>query len=47
LRFEVRRLRERGEVVVWQLPGDADDESGIAYDRALVRVSNEWAVQER
>ena len=45
LRAAVRRLRDAGEVVVFQLPGHAGDEQAVACDRELLSVGGQWVVQ--
>lgn len=45
LRATVRRLRDAGETVVWQLPGQPDAEP--ACDRELVQVAGQWVLQAR
>lgn len=47
LRAAVRRLREAGEMVVFDLPGHAPQAQAVACDRELVSVSGRWAVQAR
>lgn len=47
LRAAVRRLREAGELVVFDLPGHAQHAQAVACDRELVSVSGRWAVQAR
>ncbi len=47
LRVAVGQLRARGEIVVRQLPGDAGDEAGIVFDRALIANRGRWTVQNR
>lgn len=46
VRAVVRRLRESGETVVWELPGEppASDE-GLTVDRELVEVGGRWMVK--
>jgi ATP phosphoribosyltransferase regulatory subunit len=46
LRSAVRQLRRRGEIVVRQLPGAADDESGLVFDRSLAAVQGQWSLQD-
>jgi len=47
LRAAVRRLRESGESVVWQLPGQGDRGDGAHCDRELVEVAGRWVVKDR
>ncbi|MEN9417326.1 MAG: phosphoribosyltransferase regulatory subunit HisZ [Pseudomonadota bacterium] len=41
----VRRLREQGEKVVYDLPGASPAVAAAHFDRQLVRVGERWAVQ--
>ncbi len=45
LREAVRSLRERGETVVYALPGAPPDVASHEFDRELVRVGDRWAVR--
>ena len=45
LRAAVRRLRDAGEVVVFQLPGHTEGEQAVACDRELLSVGGQWVVQ--
>ncbi len=46
LRSTVRQLRRRGEIVVRQLPGAGDDESGLVFDRSLAAAHGQWSLQD-
>jgi ATP phosphoribosyltransferase regulatory subunit len=46
VRAVVRRLRESGETVVWELPGATPSaDEGIPVDRELVEVGGRWMVK--
>jgi ATP phosphoribosyltransferase regulatory subunit len=45
LREAVRILRERGEIVVYALPGAPQDSASHEFDRELVRVGDRWVVR--
>jgi ATP phosphoribosyltransferase regulatory subunit len=45
LREAVRILRERGEIVVYALPGAPHDSASHEFDRELVRVGDRWVVR--
>ena len=45
LRAAVRELRARGEVVVAELPGQAEDRQATAADRRLVGERDRWSVE--
>jgi ATP phosphoribosyltransferase regulatory subunit len=45
LRAAVRRLRERGESVVWALPGHEPMAHEVDCDRELVAVAGQWVVR--
>jgi ATP phosphoribosyltransferase regulatory subunit len=47
LRATVRQLRANGDIVVRDLTGDRDDETGFLFDRSVVRASTGWTVQGR
>ena len=45
VRAVVRRLRESGETVVWELPGEVPaSDTGVPIDRELVEVDGRWMV---
>jgi ATP phosphoribosyltransferase regulatory subunit len=44
---EVSRLRARGEIVVVQLPGHAQEHHEFICDRQLVRSGARWTVIEK
>jgi ATP phosphoribosyltransferase regulatory subunit len=46
LRSAVRRLRDAGETVVWQLPGQGPAEEDVVCDRELVQVAGRWVVKD-
>ena len=45
LRAAVRELRSRGEVVIAELPGQAEDRQATAADRRLVGERDRWSVE--
>ena len=45
LRAAVRELRARGEIVVGELPGQAEDSLAMAADRRLVGEHDRWSVE--
>ncbi len=45
LRAVIRRLRERGEIVVCVLPGHGHEGQSFACDRELVAIDGQWAVR--
>lgn len=45
LRAAVRRLREAGETVVFDLPGSPAEECGREFDRELTSVDGRWLLQ--
>ena len=45
LRAAVRELRSRGEIVVAELPGQAEDSQPTAADRRLVGERDRWSVE--
>ena len=45
LRAAVRRLRERGEIVVFALPGHEHEAQEYACDRELVEADGEWQLR--
>ncbi|MFM7533828.1 MAG: ATP phosphoribosyltransferase regulatory subunit [Rubrivivax sp.] len=45
LRDAVRNLRERGEVVVQDLPGAPAEAASHTFDRELIRVGERWVVR--
>jgi ATP phosphoribosyltransferase regulatory subunit len=46
VRAVVRRLRESGETVVWELPGEPPaSDQGLLVDRELVEVGGRWMVK--
>jgi ATP phosphoribosyltransferase regulatory subunit len=47
LRTAVRRLREAGEVVVFALPGHADEGQAPSFDRELALAAGRWVVRSR
>jgi ATP phosphoribosyltransferase regulatory subunit len=44
LRETVRSLRERGEIVVYALPGAPDGAVSHDFDREILRVGDRWVV---
>lgn len=47
LRSAVRRLRDAGHTVVWDLPGHAGDDTEGGADRELIVVGDDWVVSSR
>ena len=45
LRASVRRLRDAGETVVYQLPGDEPSQEAFAFDRELADVGGRWVLR--
>jgi ATP phosphoribosyltransferase regulatory subunit len=45
LKAAVRRLREAGETVVFDLPGSPAEECGREFDRVLTPVAGRWVLQ--
>lgn len=45
LRAAVRRLRDEGETVVYQLPGDEPSQEAFAFDRELTEVGGRWVLR--
>lgn len=45
LRASVRRLRDAGETVVYQLPGDQSSQEAFAFDRELADVGGRWVLR--
>lgn len=45
LKAAVRRLREAGETVVFDLPGSPAEECGREFDRELASVGDRWVLQ--
>ena len=41
----VRRLRESGQTVVFDLPGAAAEECGRSFDRELVKIGGQWVLR--
>lgn len=47
LRAAVRRLRDRGEIVISVMPGESAESQGFVCDRELVCVNDEWVLRDR
>jgi ATP phosphoribosyltransferase regulatory subunit len=45
LKASVRRLRESGETVVFDLPGAPAEECGRSFDRELVKIGGQWVLR--